>query len=169
MEVRPRAGLPFAVLDIHHIEGNNVNRDDHVTHNFLTRHRPHSPLIDILHVLLGYFFGGAGAPPAACRCPSSVARCTQTTGHWGHDATCGNRNSYVLRGRRYYLGREIGNLNPSCLIVVARRDNLINVFSLSSSQEYFFKLLQLPRKHTSMISFLGKDKNGISAALHAIR
>jgi hypothetical protein len=128
-------GLFFAFRDLYDAgRGKKVNHDNHWSHNIRARHCPifyslEFPLVDVLHVLLRDFLRWARTSSTTLWRPRSFARCSQAARHRGHNTTCWNWNFYILWGGRYDLRGKIGNLNPLCLVVVARRDNLIVAIS----------------------------------------
>lgn len=106
----------------------------------------------------------------SCRCGATV-RSASVVVSWTHHSTAKTRNwsretawwcsSFrTLRRVRYELRRQIWYSDTLSLVVVTCWNDL-HAISISSTVEW--------AKFTSIISFLGKDRSGMSAALQAIR
>jgi hypothetical protein len=91
----------------------------------------------------------------------SMLRAAQASWHWGDDPTGRNGDLEVLWRSGNHLRWQVRNSDAFCFVVVAGWNNLWDIVSIG--KEGIFKWL------TSMISFRGKDKNGMSVELQAIR
>lgn len=118
-------------------------------------------LYNVFYMLLRDPFTLARSTGAALRCCSAVHRTAQSTRGRNHSARR-HRNLNIFGRRRNNLLWKVGNLYSPCLILVALGDNLTKIPSAIFNARTNVRL-------TSTISFRGNCKNGISAALHAIR
>lgn len=136
-----------------------INR---ITHSMEAR--PNIQSDNIVHVLLRYPLRLTRSSKAALWCWKSILGTAYSSNQGRGYPTGRYRNLNILRRARYNLFWQIRDVYSARLILVAFRDNLNDLVS-----RLLCSLGGINCVLTSMISSRGNSRNGISAALHAMR